>query len=87
MRVNVVVFWMEQHMVVADGRGAALVIIRKPYVNDNARHPMNVTPFFSGQRSEPLREALASTDKLRALEEASYNSEFFRWVDYLNPRR
>jgi hypothetical protein len=85
-RVNVVVFWMEQHTIVAGARGAALAVIRKPYVNDNARHPLNVSFFFSGQRSETFREALATADGLRALEEASYNSEFFRWVDYLNPR-
>jgi hypothetical protein len=85
-RVNAVVFWMEQHIVVDGGRGAALTVIRKPYVNDNARHPLNASLFFSGQRSEPFREALADANKLSALEEASYNSEFFRWVDYLNRR-
>jgi len=86
--VNVIVFWMEQHIVVDGGRGAALTTIRKPFVNSNARHPMDVTLFFSGQRSEPVREALATADanELTALEEAFYNSEFFRWVDYLNPR-
>jgi hypothetical protein len=79
---------MEQHIVVDGGRGAALATIRKPFVNNNARHPMDVSLFFSGQRSEPVREALATADAngLKALEEASYNSEFFRWVDYLNPR-
>jgi hypothetical protein len=86
-RVNVVVFWMEQHIIVVGGRGAALTVIRKPYVNQNARHAMDVSLFFSGQRSEPLREALATADAdgLRALEKASHNSEFFRWIDYLNP--
>jgi hypothetical protein len=85
--VNVVVFWMEQHIVVDGGRGAALAIIRKPYVNQNARHAMDTTLFCSGQRSEPLREALATADGdgLRALEKASHNSEFFRWIDYLSP--
>lgn len=85
-RVNVVVFWMEQHMIVADGRGAALAVIRKPYANDNARHPLNVSFLFGGQRSEPFREALSTADGWKPLEEASYNSEFFRWVDYLSPR-
>ena len=86
-RVNVVVFWMEQQIVLDGGRCAALTVIRKPYVNENARHPMNASFFFRGQRSEPLHDALATADAdgLRALEEASYNSEFFRWVDYLNP--
>jgi hypothetical protein len=86
--VNVIVFWMEQHVVVDGGRGAALTTIRKPFVNNNARHPIDVSLFFSGQRSEPVREALATADAngLKALEEVSYNSEFFRWVDYLNPR-
>src|SRR5262249_55708971 len=85
--VNVVVFWMEQHIVVDGGGGAALAVIRKPYVNQNARHAMDTTLFCSGQRSEPLREALATADAdgLRALEKASNNSEFFRWVDYLSP--
>jgi hypothetical protein len=85
-RVNVVVFWMEKHIVVDGGRGAALALIGKPYVNDGARHPMNVSMFFTGQRSETIRQALATADDLKALEEASYDSEFFRWVDYLNPR-
>jgi hypothetical protein len=86
-RVNVVVFWMEEHIIIAGGRGAALTVVRKPYVNQNARHAMDVSLFFSGQRSEPLREALATADAdgLRALEAASRNSEFFRWVDHLNP--
>jgi hypothetical protein len=86
-RVNVVVFWMEEHIIVAGGRGAALTVVRKPYVNQNARHAMDVSLFFSGQRSEPLREALATADAdgLKALERASRNSEFFRWIDYLNP--
>jgi hypothetical protein len=88
-RVNVVVFWMERRWLVAGGKGAARAVIRKPYVNDKARHPLEASLFFSGPRSEPFDEALATADddKLKALESAFYNSEFFRWVDYLVSQR
>jgi hypothetical protein len=88
-RVDVVVFWMERRWLVAGGKGAARAVIRKPYVNDKARHPLEASLFFSGPRSEPFDEALATADddKLKALESAFYNSEFFRWVDYLVSQR
>jgi hypothetical protein len=53
-----VVFWMEEHIIVAGGRGAALTVVRKPYVNQNARHAMDVSLFFSGQT---IRAAPRST--------------------------
>jgi hypothetical protein len=86
-RVNVVVFWMERHKVVTQGHGAALEVVSKPYVNDRARHSMDASFFFSGPRSEPHDRALATADydKLKAIEKASYNSEFFQWVDHLVP--
>jgi hypothetical protein len=86
-RVNVIVFWMEQHLIRGDGGpGAALVLIRKPYVNDKAHHAMTDVSFLlSGPRSETAREALATGAGLDALKETSYDSEFFRWVDHLNP--
>jgi hypothetical protein len=84
--INVVIFWMEQHINLGAPPGAALLLIRKPYVNKTPRHPIRDIGFiFSGQRSEVGRKAIATGVGLESLEKASYDSEFFRWVDHLVP--
>ncbi len=70
------------------GNGAAgggLVLIRKPYANTNPRHPADLGFLFGGMRTQIFREAMATGDGLESLEESSYDSEFFRWIDHLVP--
>ncbi len=82
-RINVVIFWMEQHLPIASG-GSALISVRKPYLNTNTYHQLDA-PFLLGgaRRSEDARRACITGDGLDDLERESYDSEFFRWVDSL----
>jgi len=85
-RVNAVVFWAEQHIDFNHGvPGGALVLIRKPYLNENPRYPSNLSFLFDGKRSEPVHEAIATGTGFDQLETDSYESEFFRWIDHLLP--
>jgi hypothetical protein len=82
-RINVVIFWAEQHMAIPSG-GSALISVRKPYLNTNTYHPLDA-PFLLGgsRRSEDARRAFITGEGLDDLEKESYDSDFFRWVDSL----
>lgn len=85
-RINVVVFWVEEHIDRGGGMaGGALVLTRMPYGNANPRHPADFSFLFGGMRTQIAREAVATGDGLESLEKSSYDSEFFRWIDHLVP--
>lgn len=84
-RWNAVVFWIEQHVILKDGPGAAMFLIRMPYVNKDARHKTELDFLFEGENLEIARNAVATGDRLEELEKTSYKSEFFEWVDLLIP--
>ncbi len=85
-RINVVVFWAEEHI---DRRdvvgGGALFLTSMPYANTNPRHPADFDFLFGGMRSQIAHRAIATGDGLEVLEESSYDSEFFRWINHLVP--
>ena len=85
-RINVIVFWAERHIEVKDSQGGAWGLIRMPYSNLSPRIPMKNSGFlFGGVQSEVVRAAVTSGEDLDALAKASYDTEFFRWVDHLVP--
>jgi hypothetical protein len=82
-RINVVIFWIEQHLPIAGG-GSALISVRKPYLNTNTYHQFHAPFLFGGsRRSGDVRRAFITGERLGDLESESYDSEFFRWVDSL----
>jgi Holliday junction resolvase-like predicted endonuclease len=86
-RWNAVVFWIEQHVVLHKGPGAAMFLVRKPYVNETARHTIDLNFLFGGKQGEPMSSTIADDDKLEELRVSSYDSEFFRWIDSLVPQK
>lgn len=86
-RWNAVVFWIEQHVVLHKGPGAVMFLVRKPYVNETARHTIELSFLFEGKQDEPMSSSMADDDKLEELRASYYDSEFFRWIDSLVPQK
>jgi hypothetical protein len=85
-RINVVKIWCERNLVGPDGHGAGLMMISRAFNNANARFGAESVNFlFSGTPISDGMTALKSGEGLGRLIEASYQSEFFRWVDHLVP--
>lgn len=84
-RWNAVVFWIEQHLILKEGPGAAMFLVRRPYTNQDARHQTELDFLFKGERSVIARNAIATGERLEELRNSSYQSEFFEWVDFLVP--
>ena len=62
------------------------MLVRKPYANPSPRHPFESAFLFSGIRSVRTRQVLATGVGLNDIQNDSYDSEFFRWVDHLVPK-
>lgn len=86
-KINAVVMWGELRLDFNhDGTpGSASSLVRIPYVNEKARLPIQLPFLIQGQRSESLRKAAATGEGLKELEDKSYDSDYFRWIDTLVP--
>lgn len=87
-RINAIVFWVEQHVRRTDGqRGAALLLVRIPYFNDAPRNAIrNIEALYDGKpHVSTALKALATGQGINEFEKETYDSAFFRWIDYLVP--
>jgi hypothetical protein len=87
-RVNVIVFWLEEHMNMGAGKpGGALGLTRKAYGNAEPRIPLKDSSFlFAGEISRvDFHRAVTTGKGLERLLKDSYNSDFFKWVDHMAP--
>lgn len=62
-----------------------MFLVRKPYLNRGAMHPVELDFLFSGPKADVLFETSNDETKLDELRHASYDSDFFKWVDSLVP--
>ncbi len=88
-RVNAIVFWMERHLTTASRPpGRAFVLYRQPHFNRAPRAKVDLSFLVGGVSIEDAMKAITAGDGFSNLEKASYESEFFQWIDNLvSPRQ